>query len=34
MTVDKHAKVVGLSSKHSPHQLSIFDFHVLRSQFF
>ena len=34
MTVDKRAKVVSLSSKHEPHQLSIFDFHVLRSQLF
>ena len=34
MTVDQRAKVVSLSSKHEPHQLSIFDFHVLRSQLF
>src|SRR5688500_526853 len=32
MTVDKHTKVVGMSGKYSPHQSSIFAFHVLRSQ--
>jgi hypothetical protein len=34
MTVDKHAKVVRLSGKHAPHQLSLIDFHVLQSKFF
>jgi hypothetical protein len=34
MKVDKRAKVVGLSGKHSPHQLSIFDVHALRSKRF
>jgi hypothetical protein len=32
MTVDEHAKVVRLSSKHAPHYLSIVDVHVLRSR--
>jgi hypothetical protein len=32
MTVNKRAKFVSLSSKHEPHQLSIFELHVLRFQ--
>jgi hypothetical protein len=30
MTLDKRAKVVRPSRKHSPHQLSIIDLHVLQ----